>query len=74
MFEISIPAGAKKIISLLQSNGYEAYVVGGCVRDSLLGLRLGYMHIRNTRRSQALSFKQNDRYGIKTRNHNRCCL
>ena len=38
MFEISIPAGAKKIISLLQSNGYEAYVVGGCVRDSLLGL------------------------------------
>lgn len=37
MFEISIPTGAKKIISLLQSNGYAAYVVGGCVRDSLLG-------------------------------------
>lgn len=37
MFKINIPAGANTIINLLQENGYEAYVVGGCVRDSILG-------------------------------------
>ena len=35
--QINIPQGAQKIISVLQQNQYEAYVVGGCVRDSLLG-------------------------------------
>ena len=39
MFKISIPAGANHIIKSLQNNGYEAYVVGGCVRDSLLSLK-----------------------------------
>lgn len=34
---IRIPDGAKKVLSTLQGAGYEAYVVGGCVRDSLLG-------------------------------------
>ncbi|MBC8061178.1 MAG: HD domain-containing protein [Clostridiaceae bacterium] len=33
---IQIPDGAKTIINILKNNGYEAYVVGGCVRDSLL--------------------------------------
>lgn len=37
MFKIDIPSGAAEIISILQANGYKAYVVGGCVRDSLLG-------------------------------------
>ena len=37
MTKISIPAGAAEIISTLQENGYKAYVVGGCVRDSILG-------------------------------------
>lgn len=37
MFEINIPNGANEIIKTLQNSGYEAYVVGGCVRDSLLG-------------------------------------
>lgn len=37
-FRISIPDGASKIIQSLQAAGFEAYVVGGCVRDSLLGL------------------------------------
>lgn len=32
-----IDAGANKIINILQSHGYKAYIVGGCVRDSLLG-------------------------------------
>ena len=35
--KINIPEGAKKILDKLSSAGYEAYVVGGCVRDSLLG-------------------------------------
>ena len=35
--EIRIPPGAAKILRILEDHGYEAYVVGGCVRDSLLG-------------------------------------
>ncbi len=34
---IKIPAGAEEIINRINEAGYEAYVVGGCVRDSLLG-------------------------------------
>lgn len=34
---IQIPDGANYIIETLMSHGYEAYVVGGCVRDSILG-------------------------------------
>lgn len=37
MIEIKIPDGAQEIIDTLYDNGYEAYVVGGCVRDSILG-------------------------------------
>ena len=35
--KISIPQPASQIIETLSSHGYEAYVVGGCVRDSILG-------------------------------------
>lgn len=34
---ITIPDKVKTIIGQLQDEGYEAYVVGGCVRDSILG-------------------------------------
>ncbi len=34
--KIQIPKGVKYIINTLQENGYEAYIVGGAVRDSLL--------------------------------------
>lgn len=34
---ITIPEKAKYIIDVLEDAGYEAYVVGGCVRDSILG-------------------------------------
>ena len=33
-----IPETPKRILDTLRKNGYEAYAVGGCVRDSLLGL------------------------------------
>ena len=34
---IRLPEDVKRIISILGRAGFEAYVVGGCVRDSLLG-------------------------------------
>jgi tRNA nucleotidyltransferase (CCA-adding enzyme) len=34
--KIEIPSGANEIIHSLQNNGYEAFLVGGCVRDSIL--------------------------------------
>ena len=35
--KISLPEKVNRIIHVLQSHGYEAYAVGGCVRDSILG-------------------------------------
>lgn len=35
-FRITIPDNANVIIHTLQNNGHSAYVVGGCVRDSLM--------------------------------------
>ncbi len=32
-----IPAQVKLVLRILEENGYESYVVGGCVRDSLMG-------------------------------------
>ena len=37
MIQIQIPEKAKYIIETIQNAGFEAYEVGGCVRDSLLG-------------------------------------
>lgn len=37
MTYIEIPQKAERILRTLHENGYEAYVVGGCVRDSILG-------------------------------------
>ena len=34
---IDLPRDVNYIIETLYSNGYEAYAVGGCVRDTLLG-------------------------------------
>ena len=36
--KISVPENPKIILETLRGNGYEAFAVGGCVRDSLLGL------------------------------------
>lgn len=33
-----MPENANRIISTLEAAGYEAFIVGGCVRDSILGL------------------------------------
>lgn len=34
---IELPKQVKQIINTLQEHGYEAYAVGGCVRDAMLG-------------------------------------
>lgn len=34
---MNINKGAEKIINILEANGYEAYAVGGCVRDTIMG-------------------------------------
>lgn len=36
---IKLPNQVKKIINHLENCGYEAYIVGGCVRDSILGYK-----------------------------------
>lgn len=36
MIKISIPQAAREILATLHQAGYEAYIVGGCVRDALL--------------------------------------
>lgn len=35
--QIPVPEQIKSILKQLQSSGYDAFVVGGCVRDSILG-------------------------------------
>lgn len=37
MIEIKMPENAERIIHTLQQAGFEAYIVGGCVRDAVLG-------------------------------------
>ena len=35
--KLQMPKGAADIIERLEENGFQAYAVGGCVRDSILG-------------------------------------
>ena len=35
--QIRLPDKVNKIIETLRAAGYEAYAVGGCVRDTILG-------------------------------------
>ena len=35
--KIKIPASAKSVLDILHAKGHEAYIVGGCVRDFILG-------------------------------------
>ena len=34
---INIPENVAHIINILEESGYEAYAVGGCVRDAIMG-------------------------------------
>ena len=37
LINMNLPADVQNIINVLESNGHEAYAVGGCVRDCILG-------------------------------------
>ncbi len=37
MIRINLPENAETILNTLRAHGFDAYAVGGCVRDSLLG-------------------------------------
>ena len=67
--KINIPEQAVKIINVLEQAGFEAYVVGGCVRDSLKkrAKGLGYYHIREAGAGKSFIFK-NHRYRNRTWN------
>ena len=49
---INIPKPAKEILDSLHEAGYEAYVVGGCVRDSILGREPGDWDITTSARPE----------------------
>ncbi len=36
--QVSLPEKVRMLLGLLQSNGFDAHIVGGCVRDSLMGI------------------------------------
>lgn len=36
---VEIPSNITRILDMLESAGFEAYIVGGCVRDSLMGIQ-----------------------------------
>ncbi len=37
--DINIPVNVRDVLDRLEENGFEAFIVGGCVRDSLLGVK-----------------------------------
>ena len=43
--EIKVPEGAAFIIDTLEAAGYEAYIVGGCVRDSIISAMTGKVRV-----------------------------
>lgn len=64
--EIHIPTGARKIIARLEQHGYEAYIVGGCVRDSLMGKRPSDWDICTSARAEEMMALFEDKRIIPT--------
>ena len=59
--KIKMPAQAAKVIQTLEQHGFEAYIVGGCVRDSILGRTPGHwdittsaLHLRKLKKSSII--------------------
>lgn len=58
--KIKMPAQAAKVIQTLEQHGFEAYIVGGCVRDSILGRTPGdwdittQLHLRKLKKSSII--------------------
>lgn len=64
---IDLPEKVKKIIGVIEANGYEAYAVGGCVRDSILGRKPNDWDITTSASPQQIKgfFKRTIDTGIK---------
>lgn len=65
MYKISIPKGAKAIVLGFRYENHEAYIVGGCVRDSLLGKEPKDWDICTSATPQEIK-KHLNRCGIRT--------
>lgn len=65
--EIKLPENVKKIIDTIQKNGHEAYAVGGCIRDSVLGREPDDWDITTSARPEQVKelFKRTIDTGIK---------
>ena len=66
--EIRIPLdrGAEEVISRLNENGFEAYAVGGCVRDRLLGKTPGDYDIASSATPDEVRSVFSGRFAIPT--------
>jgi len=64
---MNIPRNAKRIIEILQHNSHDAYVVGGCVRDTLMGEVPGDWDITTSARPEVVKslFKRTIDTGIE---------
>lgn len=62
--QIQIPRKAENILKQLEAAGYEAYVVGGCVRDAILGRVPGDWDITTSARPEEI--KKVFRYTVDT--------
>ena len=65
--KIQIPAAAQEIVEKLCEHGYEAYLVGGCVRDMLLGREPGDWDITTSAKPEEVKavFRRTVDTGIK---------
>lgn len=62
----SIPDGAKRILQKLNQCGYEAYLVGGCVRDLVMGRKPHDWDICTSARPEQVVGVFNDKHVIET--------
>ena len=54
--KINIPSNVEWILNTLRAHGYEAFAVGGCVRDTMLGRTPGDWDITTSARPEQVMF------------------
>lgn len=63
---INIPKEVETALNTLHANGYEAYIVGGCVRDSIMGIIPSDWDIATSAKPEEVLLCFNDRRTIET--------
>lgn len=61
-----LPKEVKKVISMLEAEGFEAYAVGGCVRDSLLGKTPGDYDVATSAKPEEMKAVFENEHVIET--------